>query len=360
MRRYSCILFASVFFVLHGCNTVTESNKVNESNTFISAVPTPTSTKTSNTNSFKESSILLSDNKSFITKPSASTRLPDAPEALVGSGLAAVNHKLYLIGGGFVVHNKYCNSNSVYEYDITSKTWTEKEAMPTTRDSFGTVVIGTDIYTIGGYIKDENDSIIELAVVEKYDTLKNQWSSKADMKYPRGKLCTATVNGMIYAIGGMNNNQCKVEEYDPSLDIWTEKNEAPKALRRAGTAAVNGKIYCIAGEKPDGRATVATVEEYDPDDDLWISKKDIPISRTDMAIAAVDGQIYVMGGWTRSGILDSLQIYDVSSDQWTNGTPMTSKRYYHTATAVDQSIYVIGGSSLLPKVTDIFEVYQCK
>ena len=101
-----------------------------------------------------------------------------------------------------------------------------------------------------------------LSTVEEYDPVTDKWKKKADMPTARFDFATSTVNGKIYAIGGVGWGVgfSTVEEYDPVKDKWTKKSDMPTVRGAVSSSAVNGKIYAVGGEMDK---VLPTVEEYD-------------------------------------------------------------------------------------------------
>ena len=107
-----------------------------------------------------------------------------------------------------------------------------------------------------------------LNVNEIYDTVNNSWSTGAPMPTARWFLGAASVNGIVYAIGGEVGAQCcvettVVEAYDPVHDSWSTKAAMPTA--RNGLSVVNDAslVYAIGGYL-QGSGRVSVVERYDP------------------------------------------------------------------------------------------------
>ncbi len=73
------------------------------------------------------------------------------------------------------------------------------------------------------------------------------WTAKSPMPTARDLLSASTVDGKIYAIGGLGGPSV-VEEYDPATDTWTKKVSLPTPRQWLSTSAVNGKIYAIGGD----------------------------------------------------------------------------------------------------------------
>src|SRR6185295_5078014 len=75
-------------------------------------------------------------------------------------------------------------------------------------------------------------------------------TAKADMPTARFGLASATVNGIVYAIGGAdfaisstNPHLSTVEAYDPATNHWSTKAALPTARSGLAATAVNGIIY---------------------------------------------------------------------------------------------------------------------
>jgi hypothetical protein len=74
----------------------------------------------------------------------------------------------------------------------------------------------------------------------------NTWGSATPMTTAREGLVTATVNGIVYAIGGAVAGKAvqTVEAYDPATQTWSNHPNLPR--RRddpSGAAVIDGKIY---------------------------------------------------------------------------------------------------------------------
>ena len=80
-----------------------------------------------------------------VAEDSWTTKAP-MHEARIGLGAAAVNGKIYAIGG----NTGHSISAINEEYDPATDTWTYKTPMPTPRLFFGIAVYQNKIYCIGG------------------------------------------------------------------------------------------------------------------------------------------------------------------------------------------------------------------
>jgi len=184
----------------------------------------------------------------------------------------------------------------------------------------------------------------------------NSWTTKKPMPTARGGLGVAVVNGKIYAIGGLNNdNQLAVnEEYNPVTDTWTTKASMPTPRSGFAIAVYQNKIYCIGGTTGDSDNFVSgftgVTEVYDPATDTWETKKPMPTPRADLCTGVVKGKIYCIGGKKYWGVapfyqeLNTTEVYDPILNFWTTKSPMSIPVLGSASAALDSKIYIIGGS----------------
>lgn len=131
----------------------------------------------------------------------------------------------------------------------------------------------------------------------------DQWAEKARMSISRYDFGMETVNGKIYAIGGVNdqvNALPSVEEYDPATDQWTSKKAMNSARSWFQAAVINGKIIVMGGGKKTGDYSrgnfLSSVEEYNPATDAWMEKAPLLTPRGCFRSVMTDGRLYVLGG----------------------------------------------------------------
>jgi N-acetylneuraminic acid mutarotase len=218
--------------------------------------------------------------------------------------------------------------------------------MPTARLGLCTAVVEGRIYAIGGYAAAGEPG---LQTVEAYDPATDTWTSKAPMPTQRRWLACSVADGTIYAVGGHRNERATslstVEAYDVASDTWTTRTPMSTARRGGCTAVVDGRIYAIGGADVNVER-VATVEVYDPATDSWASKNDIPTARALFSCAVVDGIIYAIGGpWPGSTGASTVEAYDPASDTWTTKNGLPTGRWGLAASVIEGKIYAIGGAS---------------
>ncbi|MFC1569619.1 kelch repeat-containing protein [bacterium] len=242
---------------------------------------------------------------------------------------------------------------------LAQELFLEKAPMPTAREALCTAQIDGKIYAIGGF-KDESAF---LSNVEVYDPVTDTWdTTKIPMPTARCAMGCAVVNGKIYVIGGWDSLILStVEVYDPVADTWEEKTDMPAPRSFIAASSVNGKIYVIGGSKLTGTiwAGLNTVEEYDPVTDTWKSKSNMPTRRWSPSTCVVDGKIYTIGGNIGyPNISNAVEVYDPVTDTWSKKTPMPTRRYAISTSFVNGKIFAFGGWHLCSAGYPMYKIVE--
>jgi len=286
-----------------------------------------------------------------------------------GLGVAAVNGKIYAIGGsnasGFapsigghaVLGNRdiggYLGTNE--EYDPETDMWTFKTSMPTPRIVFATATYQGKIYCIGGKTSDGYTGVNEV-----YDPAMDTWETKTSMLTARGWLTANVVDDKIYLIGGYPNTTLNEvydpttlnEVYDPATDTWTTKTPSSKGTTFVGgcaSAVFDNKIIVIGGVSEDQHYNHNQI--YDTETDTWSYGTPPPSGVGGGAAAVTSGvlapkRIYVISmplALNQSAPLYSNQVYEPEKDEWTAAADLSSRRYNFGVAVINDIIYVIGG-----------------
>jgi len=285
-------------------------------------------------------------------------------EARGGLGVAAVNGKIYAIGGSTLQGSPPYTGGIVAtneEYDTATDTWVFKKPMPTPRMDFGIAVYNNKIYCIGGEEIFKDDSKAPLTNVnEVYDPVTDTWETKAPMPTPRSGLRANVVNGKIYLIGGNDPNvhfepgaSPHNEVYDPATDSWTTKTPMLAAASNHASAVFGDKIYVIGGliGGPSEGLRFDLNQIYDTEDDSWSYGTPVPFNVVGEAGATTGvnapKRIYVFGEIWDFGEDHkySVRVYDPESDSWAVGADIPTDRGGFGIAVVDDMLHVIGGET---------------
>src|SRR5712692_2575653 len=194
------------------------------------------------------------------------------------------------------------------ETGIACDCWVTKAPMPTALYGMGTATINGVLYVVGG-VNDRNEV---LGMVEAYDPATDTWSTRASLPTPRFNLGATAINGVLYAVGGYTYGyppRTTVEAYDPSTDTWTAKASMPTKREGLGVTAINGILYAVGGDQnASGGTVLATVEAYDPTTNTWATRASMPTARWGLGVAPVNGMLFAVGG-VNGGVRATVEAY---------------------------------------------------
>lgn len=225
--------------------------------------------------------------------------------------------------------------------------------MPTSRLGSGVAVVNERIYVIGGYD--------EAAKNESYDPANNQWSTHADIPTPRAHLSCSAFDGRIYCFGGEDwpmSDLAVTEMYDPATDKWSSQAAMPTSRSGHSAIAAAGGIFVIGGSDRN--------DVYDPVTNTWASRAPMLSARQYLATVVLNGKIHALGGghwiptncqeqcnslyecdenmWVTSS---TMEIYDPAADQWT-AKKMPGPRMGFGSAVLNRKVYLMGGVEYYP------------
>ena len=115
-------------------------------------------------------------------------------------GLAVCTHSrlLYAIGG-FDGHRRLADVES---YNPDTNIWKREKPLLVGRSGAAAVALAECIYVIGGYASDSIEGAMQLDIVERYDTLVQQWSFVRPLNCRRSALSCVALDNRLFALGG--------------------------------------------------------------------------------------------------------------------------------------------------------------
>lgn len=266
--------------------------------------------------------------------------------------VTTLNNSLYALGGQTKSGSTYPYLSTLERYDPSTDTWSTKTPMPTERMYLAAATMNGILYAVGGW----NGSSPTLNVLEAYNFLNDSWTTKAPLPTPRSGLTAAVVNGILYAIGGYNSaNLSLVEAYDPVANTWTTKPTMQSVRNAPAAAVINGLIYVVGGTNSSGY--LSSVEVYDPNTNAWSYRAPMPTGRCCLSISVVNGILYAVGGMSGSSILDTVEAYDPIADTWSVKIPMPTPRSHLAGDATNGVLYAVGGTDGLGNFSSKVESY---
>jgi hypothetical protein len=287
---------------------------------------------------FLAASCLVAYRSVYASSPNSWVSLAPMNEARSGLGVAAVNGKIYAIGGTTVSYVSYAGSLNTggvvgtnEEYDPATGNWTYKEPMPTPLVGFATVVYQNKIYCISDEVN------------EAYDPATDTWENKSAISMPEDGGQPNVVDGKLYLI-----SESSTQVYDPANDSWTAK--APMPVPQLGVSAVlDHKIYVIG---PTVQPFSSLTQIYDTQTDTWSQGlHPSPLNAYYTAAVATSGvmspkRIYALGLVVENNggiVTGDVGVYNPQRNSWTSGASVPTKREAFGAAVINDVIYIIGG-----------------
>jgi len=276
-------------------------------------------------------------------------------------GMAAVNGKLYLLGGEGPAMN-------VEVFDPATRTWTKKAAAPVGFNHFQPVSYLGKIYVLdafsGGGFPDQGNLPGPLI----YDTEKDTWQSGAalDSSRRRGSAGAAVYKGKLYLVCGIQHGHSSgttnmFDVYDPQANAWAALPNAPHIRDHCAAAVVGDKLYIGGGRNTSYHEpgnfmsffskTVLDVDCYDFTTGEWstLSAK-LPLGSGGGSMVNLDGTLYYMGGERATATEQNharknvYYLNPASASSWVEADSLNEARNGMSAAVADHKIYVFGGA----------------
>ncbi|CRK90421.1 CLUMA_CG004150, isoform A [Clunio marinus] len=255
--------------------------------------------------------------------------LTEIPHVKQGSfGISVLNNCIYVIGGSYDISLDNEDIHPFgFKYNPLSSEWSTIKPMNFDRCRFSLNVLEDSLIAVGGHSEGDSQRMVEdinVATVEKYDPLTDNWIMRSSMPQYRSQHAGATYKEKLYISGGIDQYGSVISslyEYSLTTDCWTKVStmtpRADHVMLRVGK-----KIYICGGwEDFDGhRRLVPAIDCFDIDSETVTIVSYIPTPRYHTGITMVNNKIYFIGGFAADDIFrhtaTKVEIYDIISDKW--------------------------------------------
>ena len=205
------------------------------------------------------------------------------------------------------------------------------------------------------------------------NVISNRWYTKPNLPTARGHAAAATVNGLIYLIGGhlytpepqglqaavvretaapmaaiTEPPLRSVDVYNPDLTFsaWRRAAPLPSARSRTnGAAVIDGKIYVSGGVDSTSYTWTKTLFVYNPATNAWTKGADMPHRTSGGVSGVINGKLYVVTtplSEASSG-MSRMYRYDPATGQWASLGGTIYPHYAGTGGAAGGKFYIVGG-----------------
>ena len=252
---------------------------------------------------------------------------------------AAVSGEVYVAGGVSILGPQ----DDFEVYDPIADHWRSLPALPQGRELFGMAALGTDIYVVGGVVKDTGLRSTSDAWV--FDTQRGQWRRGVALPEARSGLVIGSVNGTLYAIGGRGKGADRVLRLDG--DSWVATGNALSPARQGHAVAVNGtKIYVLGGQTIDGKL-LSRVDFFDTATGKWSAGPKLPKALTAATATFIGADLHLAGGMipAKRKTLSDHYVLASGGGQWAKEASLPTARQGLASAAINNQWFVIGGGS---------------
>ena len=284
--------------------------------------------------------------------------LGELPQAITSFGATAIGDVLYAFGGHTGGAHSYSNDeqfNKLIKLDLSkSKQW-ETIAEGARVQGNALVAYGDQVILVGGFTaenaKGEKSRLVSQASVQKFDLKTGQWSDLPSLPEPRSSMDASVLDGYVYAVGGwaMNGNGGETKWHETAWRLslantskgWESIAKPPFQRRAIATASHQGKLYVVGGMESDGDTTTETCV-YDPATNSWSTIGTI----TGVPMNGFGAALFEMNGRLVATAVDgSIQQLDDATGTWEIIGHVGTGRFFHRALPVSKDTFVIFGGA---------------
>jgi hypothetical protein len=272
--------------------------------------------------SFTSVTAVNSVSASELVENSWNTKTPMTKQAWARPGVVVFDGKIYVIGAN-VFYGDPFDPGYMECYDPKTDTWITLTPMPTPRCVGSVVVYQDQIFCIGGEVPNFGPVFVSRSVdvVEVYNPVNDEWSTKASLPVVDGPPLACVVNDQLFVITYSGETYV----YDPSADSWVSKASLPfNALLSKVACVVNDQLFVAINKVIyDISENTWALVMYDSTTDSWIKKADPIVSEWPGAFRVVNDKIVMVDqpetNMNTGSAQLNIRIYDPTVDKWSEG-----------------------------------------
>ncbi|MEP3208647.1 MAG: DUF5018 domain-containing protein, partial [Maribacter sp.] len=278
------------------------------------------------------------------------TNLASSSFARTESQSAKVGDNLYVFSG---FTSTFAFGPETEIYHVPTDTWSLGTPIPFPGNHMGLVVVGTDVWLLGGFLG-ANWPGLATTKVQIYHTLTDTWSAGPDLPGARAAGAAVLNDNKIHFFGGLLADRTTDVGDHFVLDLaaqgngWTTAADMPIPRNHLSGANVNGLLYAIGGQIGHDTAPQdqTLVHAYNPVTDTWSSVADLPYPRShfEPGTDVYDGKILIAGGKQWPGpFYDTVTVYDPVLDEWSELCKLPEQLFAPAAKVFGNTLIVTNG-----------------
>ena len=173
--------------------------------------------------------------------PTFSNPLPTSSAAV-----AVWNNSIYAFGGQ-LANGSY--GNQLRAYNATTDTWTTLAPMPEAKAVYGGAAVNGKIYAIGGY-----NGVSNSARVDAYDIATNTWQAQGTLPTTLSNQAVAVQGEWLWLVGDFTNQGYLAAYNTRTRQLRTFTSNLPPR-RNAAAAFLNNQLYVWGGNTASSNAS---------------------------------------------------------------------------------------------------------
>ncbi|MEA2346521.1 MAG: hypothetical protein QOG62_308 [Thermoleophilaceae bacterium] len=269
----------------------------------------------------------------------------DSPTARQQAAAAALDGRVWILGGLTGKTNATTATASTEAYDPAINTWTTGPDLPVPLHHPMAVTYHGELVVMGGWIP-EGANLTAKTSNRVFALRNGSWVELPPMNNARAAGAAAVADDRIVVVGGQADEQlvAPTEVFDGKS--WREVADIPTPREHLAAAADGGagSVYAVGGRELSADKNSAALERYDPERNQWVKLPNMPIPAGSIGAAVVQGQLVVVGGETPTTVLKDVQSFDLTTEKWSVLPNMIAARHGMGVVGIGNTLYVIDGA----------------
>lgn len=174
------------------------------------------------------------------------------------------------------------------------------------------------------------------------------WRGVRDAPTARQQVAAAVVDGTIWVLGGLeeNNATARSAGYDPPINTWKAGPDLPIPLHHAMAVTYRGELVVMGGWQPQGVDLQAITSDrvFALRSGNWVELPKLNRPRAAGAAAVIGNMIVVVGGQADGELVAETSVFD--GRRWRDGASIPTPREHLAAASDGAALYAVGGRLL--------------
>jgi N-acetylneuraminic acid mutarotase len=184
------------------------------------------------------------------------TAMPPLPKVAAMGGMVLVGRELHYVAGAKENGLSQRGDHWVLNLDAAAGGWQTAAALPTARKRFASAAIDGKIYVIGGHTGDYSGRTY-LSTVHVFDPAAGTWTKVASLPGGHSHFHNAAdvYEGRIIVAGGKTDDEAASNDvlvYDPGTNKWSTLTNLPSGRSSGPLRVLNGTLVYTTGSSGGG------------------------------------------------------------------------------------------------------------